>query len=330
MRNKRNILIGVIFLMIILIIICKTNSEKKVLQIDIGYQSVTSQTWSALIIKNQGIFEKKLKDKYKDKKIKIVWHDEISGAVINTSMISNKIQIGFMGDMPLILNMYKSDTIDSYDALIIAFDGKGELGKNQSIIVPKDSKIKSLKDLEGKTISTPIGSSAHYMLLKVLEKNNLLEKVKIVHQDVALASQLLKTKKTDAFSIWAPYPNFLVEEGDARVLVGGEESEIDYLAGVIVNNKWAKENDEIVKLFLESLDEAHEFIREDEEGAAKIFSLESGFDKKITEKEVSNINWDRNIEEDDVETLKDKQKFLINLEQIKNFDIDKYIYKGGY
>ena len=98
-----------------------------------------------------------------------------------------------------------------------------------------------LEDLKGKTISTPIGSSAHYMLMKVLKKHDMFDDVEIVHQDVGLASQLLNANKTDAFSIWEPYPNFLVEKGSAKVLLHGEDSEIDYLAGVIVDKKLASE-----------------------------------------------------------------------------------------
>ena len=179
-----------IFIVIIIIILLYVNHKKKedIIEINIGYQSVTSQTWGALIIKNQKIYEKKLQELYPDKKIKIIWHDEISGSVINTSMISNKIDIGFMGDMPLLLNMYKSDTLEKYDATLIAFDGKGEKGKNQSIIVSKNSTINNVEDLRGKTISTPIGSSAHFMLMKVLKKYNMLDEVEIVHQDVAMAS----------------------------------------------------------------------------------------------------------------------------------------------
>lgn len=119
----------------------------------------------------------------------------MSGAIINTSMISSKIQFGFMGDMPLILNMYKAHTIEGYNSSLIAFDGKGSGGINQSILVAKESNIKSIKELKGKTISTPIGSSAHFMLMKILEKNKILDDVEIVHQDVALASQLLSSKK---------------------------------------------------------------------------------------------------------------------------------------
>ncbi len=329
MGSKKKILIIVIILFVILLVIGTSSYYKKdTLQIDVGYQSVTSQTWGALIIKNKNIFTKKLQEKYPDKKVKVIWHDEISGAVINTNMISNKIQIGFMGDMPLILNMSKSATLDDYESSLIAFDGKGESGKNQSILVPKNSEIKEISDLEGKVISTPIGSSAHYMLMKVLEKYDLLDKVEIVHQDVALASQLLKTKKTDAFAIWAPYPNFLVNEGSAEILAEGTESEIDYLAGVIVNNNWAKENKDIVQLFIDSLEEAHKFIKENPKEAAKIFSIENGFNQTVTETEVKSILWDTSITTKDIDTLKDKQDFLINLKQVDKFDLDKYIYKG--
>ena len=300
--------------------------EKDVIEIDIGYQSVTSQTWGALIMKNKKIFENKLKGQYPNHKIIVTWHDEISGAVINTGMISGKIQFGFMGDMPLVLNMYKASTMKKYDSMLIAFDGIGIGGKNQSILVSKNSNIKDVNDLVGKTISTPIGSSAHYMLMKVLEKHGLLNKVNVAHQDVAMASQLLSNNKTDALSVWAPYPNLLLSEGSSRVLVDGEETNIDYLAGVIVNNNWAKQNKKIVEIFIESLDEAHDFINKEPLKAAEIFSEESNFDINITKKEVTNIVWNSKIEDSYIDTLNDKKNFLVTLGQVSEFDLRKYIY----
>lgn len=326
---KRRIPLFFVFLVSIFLIIIIHFNEEKTIKIDIGYQSVTSQTWGALIIKNKKIFEHKLKETYPNKKFKISWHDEISGAVINTSMISGKVQFGFMGDMPLILNVYKASTLEKYDSRIIAIDGKGINGKNQSILIPQSSNIKSIEELKGKTISTPIGSSAHYMLMKVIEKYNMFDEVTIVHQDVSLSSQLLSTNKTDAFSIWEPYPTFLEKEGYGKVLVSGEESDIDYLAGVIVNNNYANKNKKVVKLFIESLEEAHKFIKDNPEETAKIFTEESGFDLRITKKEVENICWETSIGEKDVDTLIDKQKFLIDLGQVKDFDLANYIYKEG-
>ena len=59
--------IAYIFIILVLAFIVLTQFQKKnknVIKIDIGYQSVTSQTWGALIIKNQKIFENKLKKLY--------------------------------------------------------------------------------------------------------------------------------------------------------------------------------------------------------------------------------------------------------------------------
>lgn len=327
MKNKI-IFATLLFVFIILCKICFFNETKEV-KIDIGYQSVTSQTWGALIIKNKKIFEEKLQQNYSDKKVKVVWHDEISGAIINTNMISGKMQFGFMGDMPLILNAYKAETLKNYDSKIIALDGKGDDGKNQSVLVSKNSNINSIKELKGKTISTPIGSSAHYMLMKALQKYDMLNDVTITHQDVSLSSQLLSTNKTDAFSIWEPYPTLLSNEGSGEILFSGEETGVDYLAGVIVNNNYAKENEKIVTLFIESLEEAHKFIIDNPEESAIIFSEESGFDINITKKLLETITWKTNIEDSDISTLIDKQKFLIDIDQIKEFDLNKYIYKTG-
>ena len=299
--------------------------KKNKIEIHIGYQSVTSQTWGALIIKNKNIFENKIKEKFPDKTINIVWHDEISGAVINTSMISNKIDIGFMGDMPLLLNMYKSSKMDNYDSLLISLDGKGIDGLNQSIIVPANSNIKNIVDLKGKSISTPIGSSAHYMLMNILEKYELYDKVEIVHQDVAMASQLLSNNMIDAFSIWEPYPTSLIGKGIAKELISGEESEIDYIAGVIVNKNWHEENKELSNIFIASLNEAHNFIKSNPKEAAKIFAEESDFDYDTTLSIVDNITWENKISENDLKILESKKKFLIDLGEIEEFELKKHI-----
>lgn len=327
--NFRHKSIGILFIVAIIIIALFYNQKKKedTIEINIGYQSVTSQTWGALIIKNQKIYEKKLQELYPDKHIKVIWHDEISGSVINTSMISNKIDIGFMGDMPLLLNMYKSDTLEKYNATLIAFDGKGECGKNQSIVVPKNSAINSIEDLKGKTISTPIGSSAHFMLMKILENYNMLDKVEIVHQDVAMASQMLSMNKTDAFAIWDPYPNYLEEEIQAKKVVDGVESNVDYLAGVIINNNLMERDKLLVTTFIEAMQEAHEFIKNNKEEAAKIFAEESNFSYTVALAEIDTIKWEYSINDKDIETLVEKLEFLNNLNEIERFDIKKYIYK---
>ena len=179
--------------------------------------------------------------------------------------------------------------------------------------------------MKNKTISTPIGSSAHFMLMKVLKEYDLVDTVEIVHQDVAMANQLLSNNKIDAFSIWEPYPTLLINSNVAKKIVDGTESQTDYLAGVIVNKKWYDENHSIANLFIESLDEAHEFIKSNPDEAANIFSDESGFDYDITFDVINNIKWESKINDSIIENLKEKKEFLIEIGQIKEFDLNENI-----
>lgn len=187
-------------------------NDQETVTITIGYQSPTAQTWGALIIKNQKLYEKYLKQLHPDKNFKIEWFDAPAGSVLNNNMVGGKIQISFLGDMPSLLNGVMGITQKNYRSVFIAFDGKGKNGRNQAILVPKGSAIKDVKDLEGKTVSTPIGSSAHRMLLDALEQNNMVDKVKIIDQSVTLGMQSIEQNKIAAHSSWEPYPSLITKK----------------------------------------------------------------------------------------------------------------------
>lgn len=326
--KKRNIFIvcGFVLLGILLVFMIKgSTTDKDVITIDIGYQSVTSQTWGALIMKNQSLFEQKLNEKFPDTKIRVNWHNEVSGAAINSNMVSSKYQIGFMGNMPCLINGYNGTTMGNYDSILVAIDGKGLNGKNQGIVVPKGSSIKTVADLEGKTVSVPVGSSAHFMLLQILNRYDLIDKVTILHQDVTIASTLLETNKIDAFAAWDPYPRLLIENGSAELLADGSESNSDYLTGIMVNKTWAEKNNDILVLFLESLLEAHDYIINNPEQAARIFADETAFPEAITLQEAKEIKWEAAIYDRDRVSFEECLKFLIDIDQIKAFDFNSVI-----
>ena len=78
-------------------------------------------------------------------------------------------------------------------------------------------------------------------------------------------------------------------------------------------------------MFIESLNEAHEFIKSNPDEAANIFSDESGFDYDITFEVINNIKWESKINDSIIENLKEKKEFLIEIGQIKEFDLNENI-----
>ena len=234
-------------------------SNKAPVTVTVGYQSPTAQTWGALIIKNKKLFEKHLQELVPDQNVKVEWFDAPAGSILNNNMVGGKIQISFLGDMPSLLNGVLGITQANYHSVFLSFDGKGVEGRNQAILVPKNSSINSIEDLKGKTVSTPIGSSSHRMLLESLRKHNLVDQVTIVDQSVTVGMQSIEQDKIAAHSTWEPYPSLMQQRNIGKVLQFGEDTHIDYLAGVVANLDWAKANKPVVTAFLAALNEAHEF-----------------------------------------------------------------------
>ncbi|HTG70476.1 MAG TPA: ABC transporter substrate-binding protein [Candidatus Udaeobacter sp.] len=302
------------------------DSGKTSTTITIGYQSPTAQTWGALIIKNRKLFEKHLSELVPDQNVKVEWFDAPAGSVLNNNMNSGKIQISFLGDMPSLLNAVLGITQQNYHSVFLAFDGKGAQGKNQAILVPKNSSIQSIEDLKGKTVSTPIGSSSHRMLLESLRKYDLVDQVTIVDQSVTVGMQSIEQDKIAAHATWEPYPSLMQQRNIGNVLQFGEETHIDYLAGVVANSDWANANKPVVIAFLRALNEAHEYAAANPEETAKIFKEESKFPLEVCRKMVNSIRFDSAIYQKDLLTLNGSIDFLAGIGKLsKKPDLQAFV-----
>jgi sulfonate transport system substrate-binding protein len=89
------------------------------------------------------------------------------------------------------------------------------------LIVPKGSTITSLKDLKGKNVGVPFGSSAHGFLLNAVKSVGLSPtSVNFVNLAPAALAAAFKGGKIDAESIWNPQAAVDVEQG-GRILLAG-------------------------------------------------------------------------------------------------------------
>lgn len=303
----------------------KTSStQKEVVKIGIGYQIPTAQTWGALIIKNKKLYEKYLKEKYPDKEFEIEWSNSPSGPPLTNNMIAGKLQLALMGDMPILINGEQGQTSRNYKSVFLAFDGKGQGGRNQAIMMPKGSQFK-VEDLKGKTVSTPLGSSAHRMLLLALDKYGIADQVNIVNQDVTVGMTNIEQNKIAAHATWEPYPNLILNKGAGDVLLDGSETGVDYLDGVVADRTWVENNRGYAVAFLKALVEAHKFIRENPDEAAQIFQAETQYPEEVTKEIVKNVRFDSAIYKKDILTLGGSRDFLKKIDKLKQLDIDKFV-----
>ena len=139
----------------------------------IGYQSKTINTVTAgTLLRARGFLEGRLADitKRTNTKYNVTWQDYDTGAPITAQMVAEKIDIGSMGDYPLLINGSKTQANPRAKTELVSVTGYHPRGALNMVVVPPDSPAKNLDDLRGQKISASVGSAGHGLLVQALTK----------------------------------------------------------------------------------------------------------------------------------------------------------------
>ncbi|MEO1544503.1 MAG: ABC transporter substrate-binding protein, partial [Pseudomonadota bacterium] len=255
------------------------------IKIAVGHQSMCTDTYTAgIVVKELKLLEKHLPKtgKYKDAKYDISWSDYSSGGPITNQMLANKLNFGVMGDYPLIVNGAKFQATDSLRTVYVAGTGYNLKGSGNAIVVPVKSDIYEFKELEGKSVSTPVGSAAWGMLLKALQDNEIpVSKIQLKNQSPAVGAANIAAGKIDAHSDFCPWSELMEFRGTGRKIFDGSETGVPYLHGVVVREDFAKEHPLVVQAFIKAVYEAGKWIEADPIKATDLMEKWTGVEKEV-------------------------------------------------
>lgn len=257
-------------------------SAKEKIKIAIGHQSMCTDTYTAgIVVKELKLLEKHLPKtgKYKDAEYKISWSDYSSGGPITNQMMANKLNIGVMGDYPLIVNGAKFQATDSLRTYYVAGTGYNLKGSGNAIVVPTASNVFKFSELEGKSISTPVGSAAWGMLLKAAQDNKL--KFTLKNQSPAVGAANIAAGKIDAHSDFCPWSEIMEFRGTGRKVFDGSEAGVPYLHGVVVRKDLAEDYPEVVQAFIKAVYDAGKWISSDPIRATDLMEKWTGVEKEV-------------------------------------------------
>lgn len=174
----------------------------------IGYQ----KNGPLVILKSLGTLEKRLEKRG----VAVEWREFQAGPALVEALNAGSIDFGRTGDSPPIF----AQAADAPFVYIAA--GKPKFN-GSAILVPKDSPIKSLSDLKGKTIGFAKGSSSHYLLIKALEKAGIpyadIKPAFLAPGDGRVA---FEKGNITAWVVWDPFTSSAEVNAGARMLVNGE------------------------------------------------------------------------------------------------------------
>ena len=300
--------------------------------IAIGHQSMCTDTYTAgIVVKELGLLEKYLPTdgEYADAEWDITWSDYSSGGPITNQMLANKLNIGVMGDYPLIVNGAKFQETDSLRSIYVAGTGYNLKGSGNAIVVPVESDIYSIDQLRGKSVSTPVGSAAWGMLLKAMQDNDMpAGEYVLKNQSPAVGAANIAAGKIDAHSDFCPWSEIMEFRGTGRKIYDGSEAGVPYLHGVVVREDFAEEYPEVVEAFLKAVIEAGEWIREDPMRAVTEMETWTGVEKEVLYLYFSkggHLTLDPTIKTEWVDALKFDHGVLVREKAIPPLDFDAWI-----
>lgn len=243
------------------LVIRSANTQRsETITLSLGVQNTTIPVVTAgLIIRHLGLLEHFLprQGRYSSTQFKLQWHNFSSGAPIVEGLHSQAIDIGVLGDYPLILSAIQADASSRKVSRtqLVSFVASNPDGSGSAIVVPHESRLNSLEDLRGGVITLPFRTLAYGMVIRSLYTANLLPKVQLDSLDCNSIDKVLKvkTKTVDAYAHFAPFHEIAIRQQRFRSLFSGNLSGLPAFYGIVIQKSFGEQHPEIVTAYLRAL-----------------------------------------------------------------------------
>lgn len=175
----------------------------------------------------------------------VKWAEFPTGPPLLESLSAGRVDLSLLGDGAAI-----SAIANGLPVTLISQISVGLKGSN-ILIVPKNSKAKTLSDLKGKKIAIAKGTTLHVFFIKAIKEEGLSEadfKIIQLQPDEGLAA--FESGAVDAWIGAEPNTTIQVQKNGARVLTSAERLKIKAPAVSIARSDFLKEHPEAVEAYL--------------------------------------------------------------------------------
>ena len=234
-------------------------------QLRIGYQK---SAVNLVILKQQSVLEKRFPA------TKVSWIEFPAGPQLLEALSVGSLEFGLTGDSPPVFAQAAGK-----DLLYVGAEPPKP--DSSAILVLKDSPVKKLADLKGRKIALQKGSSAHYLLVRAVEKAGLQwSDIQPVYLAPADARAAFERRSVDAWAIWDPYYAATELAIQPRVLATGRDLSSNnsfYLA----SRAFATQHAPAVAVLFDELTRADRQAQENRKEVIKLIANFSGLDAGV-------------------------------------------------
>jgi taurine transport system substrate-binding protein len=245
-------------------------------QIRIGYQASPN---AELLVKAMGTAEKAFPNS------KVIWNLFDSGRQVNTAMAAGDLDLGLVGSTGASIGIASQLPYQVYFI-------QGVIGDNEALVVRGN--VRSLADLQGKKVAVPFGSTEHFSFLAALQELGLdANDLTILDRQPAAIWTAWRQGEIDAGFVAQPTLSKMVSaKGSVLVTTRGL-----YQKGIITADVGVAQKDLIARYpgtlnkYVELLDEAVKFYREQPEQAAAAIAPELGLSTAESLRAMKQVVW---------------------------------------
>ena len=231
----------------------------------IGYQKSAA---NLVILKEQGALEKRFPN------TKVSWIEFPAGPQLLEALSAGSLEFGLTGDSPPVFAQAAGKEL-------VYVGAEPPKPDSSAVLVQRDSPLRTLAELKGKKIAVQKGSSAHYLLVRAVEKAGLQwSDITPIYLTPADARAAFERKSVDAWAIWDPFYSATQLSIQARALATGRglsNNNSFYLASLPFANQHA----DAIAILFEELTRADRFVQEHRPEAIKLIASFSGLDAGV-------------------------------------------------
>ncbi|MFG1291120.1 sulfonate ABC transporter substrate-binding protein [Xanthobacter versatilis] len=250
-------------------------AQEKVVRI--GYQKYGT----LILLKNKGLLEEKLKPLG----YSVKWAEFPAGPQLLEALNAGAIDFGNTGEAPPVF-------AQAAGAPLIYVGYEPAAPQGEAILVPKDSPLKTVADLKGKTVALNKGSNVHFLLVKALEKAGVpYTDIKTAYLTPADARAAFERGSVDAWAIWDPFQAAAEKTIAARQLADG--------TGIVSNYQFyfstrafVDQAPQVVDAVLAGVAEIGAWVKANPKAAAETFSPLIGIPAPILEVALARQQYD--------------------------------------
>jgi len=219
----------------------------------------------AMLAKQMGLFE----EKFNALGYKTAYYYFDSGVDANKAIASGDVDFATMGNINGLIALGSK-----LDAELVWIHET--LGDVEALVVRDGLHVETPSDLKGMTIATTFASTSHYILLNVLKEAGIESDVQLLNMKTSEIVAAWNRGDIDAAYTWQPSLNALLDAGGKVLLSSKDMISKGYMTANIelARRSFAEENPDLVKAYIECMDEAYNYFVSDRTEAIHKLAVE--------------------------------------------------------